>query len=346
ETGRPVETINNDYNETAQIVLPSPVGGHNWMPMAFSPLTELVYIPAIDLPHTYAGDPQYPHIGADWQTGTNPSYAATPKEIGPDVERALLKKLAQARLIAWNPKTQTSAWSVEHKHPWNGGVLATGGNLVFQGDALGFFSAYTADTGTLLWQQAANTGIVAAPISYSIDGEQYVAVLAGWGGSMALFGGEANRLAQGGVTGRMLVYKLGANGLAPAGFAVQERELPTSKSLEGVTQAQLTNGFDLYNAHCMVCHGFGVVGGGLIPDLRYVNDATYQIFERIVGEGLLAPVGMPSFAGRLGEQEILNIKAYVTREAMREREDRNDPDWWRATKQTLGMAVAWLLTSL
>ena len=97
---------------------------------------------------------------------------------------------ARFQIIAWDPVQRKEVWRVRHPLPWNGGMLATAGNLVFQGNSVGEFAAYAADSGEKLWATAAQTGIVASPVTYEVGGEQYVSVLAGWGGSLALSGGE------------------------------------------------------------------------------------------------------------------------------------------------------------
>ena len=89
----------------------------------------------------------------------------------------------KGRLLAWDPVARKPRWTVEYGAYWNGGTLATAGNLVFQGTAAGDFIAYNATTGEKLWSSWATTGIVAPPITYSIDGKQYVSVMAGWGGA-------------------------------------------------------------------------------------------------------------------------------------------------------------------
>ena len=87
----------------------------------------------------------------------------------------------RGHLLAWDPIAQRKVWDVEHPSGWNGGVLSTAGGLVFQGDATGYFSAYEAGTGVKLWSYPVRQGIVAPPITYSVDGEQYVALLSGAG---------------------------------------------------------------------------------------------------------------------------------------------------------------------
>jgi len=201
-----------------------------------------------------------------------------------------------------------------------------------------------AANGERLWQAAANNGIVAAPVSYEVDGEQYVAVLAGWGGSMALYGGAMNDDAVGGATGRMLAYRLDAEGDPPPGPA-SLAEMPEPPELDE-SDEMLERGFDQYARHCSVCHGIRVIGGGLIPDLRYLTPDRHEIFAQIVGEGLLAGAGMPSFEGRLSDEDIEAIHAYVIFEAQREWERQNDWGWRRAVKETAADAAAWVLLKL
>ena len=119
------------------------------------------------------------------------------------------------RLVAWDPKTQTEAWRVEHRGAWNGGTLTTAGGLVFQGTADGKLKAFTADAGDFLWEFATQTGVVAPPMTYELDGEQYVSVNVGWGGAFALVFGEFVQAASVPNVARVLTFKLGADGQLP-----------------------------------------------------------------------------------------------------------------------------------
>ena len=85
------------------------------------------------------------------------------------------------RISAWDPVAGKEVFRIDSGSAWNAGVLSTAGNLVFQGEAGGEFAAYTADTGRKLWSAYANTGIMAPPVTYEVDGEQYVTVVGGWG---------------------------------------------------------------------------------------------------------------------------------------------------------------------
>ncbi len=342
ESGRPVET-DTQYLDAPKTTFPSPLGGHNWMPMAFNPDTGLVYIPAMDAPFNHGSAKSYPKNADHWRTGTDFEYAATPLFIPPGVEEKLGESLVISHLLAWDPRKQEPVWRVQHAHMWNGGVLSTAGGLVFQGDAIGMFSAYDAATGERLWQVPANTGIVAAPVSYALDGEQYISVLAGWGGSMALNGGRLNAIANGGATGRVLTYRLGASGAPPAGVLPIEMPRPPRNT---ALDRDIRAGFGHYARNCSVCHGTNAAGGGLIPDVRYLDAAKHAVFEDIVYGGILAENGMPSFGNILTREEVAQIQAYVIYEANREYSRHDDAGWWRDVKSSLSSASAWLLLKL
>ncbi len=340
--GRPVETKTASYQDAPQVTLPASVGGHNWMPMAYSPKTGLVYIPTIEIPHKFDAISAPTNQGNYWNTGTDFANGGVPADLAPALQRRLLKRFAKAALLAWDPVRQSAVWRVPHEHPWNGGVLATAGDLVFQGDALGFFSAYNAANGTRLWQAPANTGIVAAPISYAIDGEQYIAVLAGWGGALALLGGPLNEGAKGGATGRLLVYRLDGDATVPAGVTPKTQHSPPEMRSSWDAAAS-RRGAKLYARHCMVCHGIGAVGGGVIPDLRYTSTERHAVFDDIVRDGLLESVGMPAFAEFLSSADVDALHAYVVREAHRTHRAAQRPGWWRALTEASADVGAWAL---
>ncbi len=167
KTGRPIVTGQGDYAEGTRLVFPSPYGGHNWMPMSFSPKTGLVYLPARDIGWIWgAGRPTWFYNGYDLS-----------KLTAEDV-----RKQTRGELIAWDPAAGKPAWIVPQKTLSNGGTLATAGGLVVQGTEDGTIGFYAADTGRLLHSILVGTGIVAPPISYELDGVQYIAVAAGWNG--------------------------------------------------------------------------------------------------------------------------------------------------------------------
>ncbi|MCP5432316.1 MAG: PQQ-dependent dehydrogenase, methanol/ethanol family [Alphaproteobacteria bacterium] len=301
-SGRPVETGLADYMGAPALVMPGAPGGHNWQPMAFSPQTGLVYFTAMDLPGLYENDVDFVYKPGAWNTGT--TFAHT-TDVPPE-------SLA-GRLLAWDPARGRPKWAVEHWGPWNAGILATAGGLVFEGTGDGFVRAFKADDGALLWQAPAGTGVIAPPVTYSVGTEQYVAVAAGWGGAFPLFAGRAAKAA--GVTsvGRLLAFKLGATGRLPPPDALPPP--PEPPPLMEASAEDILKGRTLYNTYCGVCHGFGAVGGGVVPDLRHAAPQTHAQWQEIVRGGIRADGGMASFAQWVSEADANLIHAYVIKRA-------------------------------
>jgi quinohemoprotein ethanol dehydrogenase len=218
--------------------------------------------------------------------------------------------LVAGALVAWDPVTQKEAWRVPYPLPWNGGTLSTAGDLVFQGTADGRLVAYGAEDGKVLWESPAGTGVVAAPVTYLVDGVQYVTVMAGWGGAFALVGGEAASAAGVQSVGRMLTFAIG--GTVPPPLVSPLHDQPPVPALPNPTDAQqVKEGGDLFHRWCAVCHGIGAVSGGVLPDLRYSSGATHESFSDIVLGGIYLSKGMPSFAGRVSQSDLAKIQAYV-----------------------------------
>ncbi|OYW92417.1 MAG: PQQ-dependent dehydrogenase, methanol/ethanol family, partial [Caulobacterales bacterium 32-67-6] len=182
-TGRPIEAPGARYRDAPSLQIPAPFGAHNWHPMAFNPQTGLVYIPAQVVPFAYVNDANYRHQPGAWNVGTDFLANALPDDAA---QLAGLKAMVKGQLIAWDPVAQKARWTVEHPFFWNAGVLTTAGGLVFQGAAEGTFSAYDAATGAKLWSYETVNGVIAPPSTYEIDGEQYVALMVGYGGAGAL----------------------------------------------------------------------------------------------------------------------------------------------------------------
>jgi quinohemoprotein ethanol dehydrogenase len=300
ETGRPIEVPGLDYrNETVE-VRPSPHGAHNWHPMAFNPAAGLVYIPTQEIPYFFHVDPNYEYRPGAWNLGFDHTVADE-----------FPRDLVSGHLLAWDPVAQKEVWRAQYTGPWNGGALSTGGNLVFQGTAHGTFVAYRATDGKKLWEAPAGTGIVAGPITYRLDGEQYVVVMAGWGGAFPLAAGDAAAAAgvtQAGNIGRMLVFKLGATTKLPVVEAF-ERELA---ALPADFDAELVlEGNHTYHQWCSVCHGPGVESGGVLPDLRKALPAIYETLGDIVLKGVRVQNGMPRFDEWLGPEDVTALRAYI-----------------------------------
>jgi len=307
ETGRPVENPDAHYANAAKTIQPAPYGGHNWHPMTYSPDTGLVYIPVLDLSFSYAQDNAFKYQPGEWNTGVDFMQTAPSKD--PDVLMSNLSKV-RGHLAAWDPVTQQEVWRVEHPTSWNGGLVSTAGNLVFQGLSDGKFAAYAADSGKLLWEFPTHIGIIAAPVTYMVDGEQYVSVLAGWGGAFALASGAPRHRDNVLTGGRLLTFKLGADATLPP-VDVTFLEIPPPPAME-TTPEQVAQGEALYHQYCAVCHGPGVgSSGGGTPDLRYATPATHAAWDAIVRGGAYVAKGMPRFDQVLEADDAQAIHAYV-----------------------------------
>jgi quinohemoprotein ethanol dehydrogenase len=323
-TGRPVENAAGDWKDETRIVIPGPFGGHNWHPMAYNPATGLVYLPAMQPAGIYAPSSEYLKThqytrrdlfwnpGIDWNAYADTIGAILQKTGGvPPIDHGYLK--------AWDPIARKTRWEIEYPAFWNGGVLTTAGNLVFQGTGDGRLVAYAADTGKMLWSVPTSVGIVAPPVTYSVDGEQYVAVMAGYGGSGALSGGDPRTMASGRYVndGHILAFKLGGHAAMPK-IAERSVDIPEPPELDA-TPAQVENGRYRYMATCAVCHGALVVSGGVIPDLRYLSTAKHQLFKAIVYDGVIHSDGMPQLSDLLTEQDVRDIQAYIVERAKQDR---------------------------
>lgn len=307
ETGRPVETPEARYNETGEtfLSLQNPNGAHTWLSQSYSPITGLVYMPIHGTPFLYGGAPDsWEPVGLATNLGTDFSANAT-------LDPAQVLAETYGRLIAWDPVNQREVWRKERAGPTNGGALSTAGGLVFQGTGSGQFTALRADTGEELWSTHVQTGVIAAPITYEIDGTQYVAIMAGTGGSWAMIGGDTNMkgYALPNVS-RLLVYKLGADGTLPA--APEFTLPPMTPPPHEASDDTIAMGAPLFETYCGSCHGAGVVGVGLLPDLRrtpYLHDA--NAWTQVVLGGALEPNGMASFASEIDQEQAQAIRAYV-----------------------------------
>lgn len=313
KTGRPVEVKGARYEDKPFLIFPSYLGGHNWHPMSYNPMTGLVYIPVLDFPANYGQQEVFEYRSGVMNTGTDGIVGSLPDS---QAERDALGALIKGRLVAWDPVRQREAWRVEHSGTWNGGTLTTAGNLVFQGTAAGNLVAFRADNGDRLWDFPAQTGIVAPAMTYELDGEQYITVNAGWGGAYALVFGEYVQAESLPNVSRVLTFKLGANKTLPA---VDWRPSVTfNPPQQTADAATLREGFAHYQDNCMACHGLNAVSGLLIPDLRgsgYLHDA--KAWRSVVLGGALAERGMPSMAKALTDAEAEAVRAYVIQQAQR-----------------------------
>jgi len=315
KTGRPIENPDARYKDKMAIVMPTTTGAHNWQPMAFDPQTGLVYIPAKDGTAIFV--PQNPPVYKPraWDTGND--FAAMSEAVLAAVKSGHPPPPPLGYIKAWDPVSQREVWHVPMNGSWNGGLLATAGGLVFGGGADGFLGAYDAKTGAQLWKLNLTTGILAPPMSYAVDGQQYVAVLAGWGGAGGLtdFKDPRSALSKYGTNqGRLFVFKLG--GRQQVAALPSDEGVPTAEPPpQTANAATVQKGFDLYHRNCVVCHGFFAESDGVVPDLRTVSPEIWGQYDAIVLGGALADGGMASFKDALSKDDVAAIRAYVLGQA-------------------------------
>jgi quinohemoprotein ethanol dehydrogenase len=299
--GRPIENPAARSREDSWEQVPSAYGAHNWHPMSFNPQTGLVYIPAQGVPLVQQHDPEWSfnehlpgraHSNLGWNLGylfNTTAPTATPF----------------GHLLAWDPVAQKEVWRAEHVSPWNGGTLTTAGNLVFQGTADGRFIAYNAATGEMLWQTPVGSGVVAAPVTYMIDDEQYVSVAVGWGGVYGLSQRATDTIGP----GKVYTFKAGGTASMP-----QMVENDPAELVEGVAYSpdDIAPGGALYVSNCLFCHGVpGVNNGGNIPNLGFSDAAMLEGAPELLLSGAFVEGGMPTFEGKLTEAEIKQIVAFI-----------------------------------
>ncbi|ARN75659.1 PQQ-dependent dehydrogenase, methanol/ethanol family [Oceanicoccus sagamiensis] len=304
-TGRPVEDPSARYMSEPALVWPSGYGAHNWHAMSYSPNTGLVYIPTQEIPSLFDDSEldleQWQSSMFRWSVGTNKVTEDFPADIG------------SSSLLAWDPVKQQKAWEKPLPGAWNGGTLATAGNLVFQGTAAGHLVAYRADSGKELWRFPVGVGISAPPISYSINGKQYISVLAGWGGAtyfgLSLF--AQHGWEYGVHTRRLLTFSLQGSATLPPFAAPLTALQYVDNPKQVIDEKKAARGKSAFAETCFYCHGYGMVAGGGAPDLRASTMAANKaLFQQIVKGGLLQQRGMPAFSG-FSDQRIDDLYEYI-----------------------------------
>ena len=310
KTGRPVELDEANHKLSPVLTTPGPLGGHNWHPMSYSPKTGLVYIPAQETLFIFSTDTNFKYNPRTWNTAQQIEMTYLPKD--PE-ELAMVDSATVGYLVAWDPKIQTEVWRAQYQRPWSGGVLSTDCNLVFQGTSDGRFISYAADSGDLLWSMDTGQGIVAPPITYKINGEQFVAIQVGYGGAYALLGAFEPANENPGRNGRMMVFKLGGKQLEkPIKTIAQLNPTITELNPDSLIIAR---GEYEYHEHCQFCHGIGAIGGGVIADLRMLDSEGNTAFLGSVLGGVHGS-GMASFQDVLTIDQATQIHEYVKSQAV------------------------------
>lgn len=313
ENGRPIENpAVRAFDREPYVVKPGPTGAHNWNPMGFSPKTGLAYIPAHRTSQLISEQPGSPVLNTSWNLGYDMAGGQPldyPKSVLEEIRTSI-----SGRLVAWDPVKQEERWAHEYPTPFNGGVLTTDTNLLFQGDAMGTFRAFNAMDGNVLWSLNLKSGIQASPITYEIDGEQYVAIATGWGGSWALNWGIAWDKAIAPDVGRVFVFKLGGKSTVPdpMKYAVER----TPKAQPFGNKEQIAAGFRHYAENCAFCHGPMAASAGVVPDLRWSSvSADPNVWKQVVVEGVLSGNGMVAFKDQLSPEDAEAVRAYVLDQA-------------------------------
>jgi len=310
-TGRPVEVAGARYPDGGRFVMwPGPVGAHSWLPMAYSPKSGLAYVPVIEMATRYddAGiDPRTwqrsPHRGVDGGAHVDFLAAAADPLNG------------TSSLLAWNPATQKPAWKLPTPGFWNGGVMATGGDLVFQGRIDRRFDAYEAGSGRLLWSFDAEAPVIAPPITYTVHGRQYVTVLTGMATSGAGFGPMLERFHIDYRTQarRVLTFALDARGTLPSSPDVPVRAVEDPGFVPDSARAARAD--DRFGRSCGICHGVNAVAAGGAPDLRAsAIPLDARAFAAVVREGALVPRGMPRYE-EFTDEQLGDLAFYIRTQA-------------------------------
>ncbi len=307
-SGRPVEAPNIRFQNGPTTIWPAPNGAHSWQSMSYSVQNGLVYIP-------------YQQMGMRYER-TRQDKAGTLSFAGLAMTKVAVDRTdVKGALLAWDPVAQKLRWKVQHEHLWNGGALATAGNLVFQGTAEGYLVAYNGLTGERLWRFDAGLGITAAPMSYAIRGRQYVSILVGYGGTNML--GDVLNVgwkfqAQ---PRRLLTFALDGKAVLPQSQPADLTTHAVDDPLLQLDAGEVTRGRAVFTGNCALCHGLDAVSAGApAPDLRESSLAvSRQALWQVLHEGVLLQRGMPRFE-ELTEAQVAQLHAYIRSVA---RESRN-----------------------
>ena len=294
KTGRPIEVPGQRFRDKAMaLVAPSALGAHNWHPMAFSPKTGLVYLPAQEVPFAYQTDPNYVHKQGAWNIAVIAALNAPPNDpAATRATRAILKGGIAGVGTRWR-RRNAGAYSTTAR----GTAARWRRRAIWCSRAMPRASSrrFDATTGAPAWSFDAQTGVIAGPVSFKVGDTQYVAVMAGYGGAYPLSTGFPDGPQRVQPNGRVLVFKLGGTATLPPYDAPQLAAPNPPKTV--FTAQQIARGGNVYEGNCGVCHGAGARSSGLVPDLRRsaaLSDAA--TWAAVVHGGILKDQGMVSFA--------------------------------------------------
>lgn len=310
ETGRPIRSESSDYSERPRVVNPSPLGGHNWPPMAYNPGEGLVFIPTLSASLGFKTEPRDRDY-VDLARNTN-AIALFPDPNKPE-DKEIIGDAPflpiESRLIAWDPVKGEERWRAKTLPFWSGGVLSTAGGLAIAGSADGQLYFHDVKTGEIVHTINIGVGTAAPPITYELDGEQYIAVVSGLGGApLAIWvPGYASMKYEN--ISRLLVFKLGGG---PVELPPEVEPPFQHPALEGFsTDPQvIANGAQKYGDFCVACHLPGGAPSGY-PNIWNMAPGTVENFDAIVLGGAYEYAGMASFADVLNEEDTRAILAFI-----------------------------------
>jgi quinohemoprotein ethanol dehydrogenase len=330
-TGRPRPSEEGNWYSKPKNVYPSWAGGHSWQPMSFNPTTGLVYIPVIDAPSVWIDLPQnggrlgfvngflsamslFPDTAYD-AGELKPFYGPLPDLKVLEATRKV--KLMRELLRAWDPLAGRIVWEQETSsgmRGYDGGAMSTAGGVVFQGCGNGAFRAYAADSGKILKTIQTGNHIMSAPVTYAVNGVQFVAVQTGYGGTGLSVGGIPSSSAafQFNNSNRIIAFKLGG-GQTPLPGIQKDASFPTPPA-NNATNVEIEAGEVTFAAECSRCH---TLGRNITPDLRRMSPETHAIFRQILLGGAFAAKGMESFEDILSAKDVDNIHAYLIDQSWR-----------------------------
>lgn len=299
KTGRPIEDPAARYPDGSTFELwPGPNGAHTWLPSAFDPAAGLTYIPVRNSGYSFNDR------DIALQRWRHPAHV----EFAPAVTITRASDEG-SYLLAWDPVRRAPAWKVATPTLWNGGVLATAGGLVFQGQATGKFVAYAAVSGKPLWSFDAQVPVLAPPITYRAGGRQYVTVLAGTGTTVGIsaqeLGGPVDYHSQ---PRRILTFAIDGKAALPPPPA----PTPVIADPDFRPDLQATQrGAALYGMRCFSCHGLPGQSGGTAPDFaRSAIPQSTEAFAAVVRDGMLAARGMPRYA-ELTDEQLADVRQFI-----------------------------------
>jgi quinohemoprotein ethanol dehydrogenase len=306
KTGRPAVNPDAYLTEKPFLMTPTFLAAHSWNPMSYSPLTGLVYWPAQEqwTVISRVADKDFKFV--PFRSNSGYSYSSYPE----------LRKQLQAEgnsrekgyLLAWDPVKQREAFRVPYPSPGSGGVLTTAGNLLVQGTINRTLAVYRADNGEKLWEMPTQTVAIAGPMTYEIDGEQYLAANFGWGGS-PVHALTVKKVQFG--PGRLMVFKLGATGVSLPPMPPPSA-IPPPPPLRA-SEERVRAGQKIFGETCSRCHGENARGG--LKDLRFMSPEVRAQFKEIVLGGILKEKGMMGFSDLLTTADADAVNAYLVARA-------------------------------